>query len=148
MDKIRISGNDILTIKNCLNYCKHRLREHVYCGLTKTGCQVEHIEKVLKNLLKPQEFNPQSMDARVWAKEFMRLYNDKHQAEPNELIDEGLMIGWFANAIMAGYDKAIRIYEPKPQEQVEIEPIGTMFNIIDKINELISVVNRLARKVK
>ena len=87
MDKIRISGNDVLIIKNCLNYCKHRLREHVYCGLTKTGCQVEHIEKALENL-------------------------------------------------------------PKPQEQVEIEPIGTMFNIIDKINELISVVNRLVRKVK
>ena len=89
MAKIRISENDVLTIKNCLNYCKHRLRKHVYCGLTKTGCQVEHIEKVLENL-------------------------------------------------------------PKPQEQVEIESIGEGWDIFDikyKVDQLISVVNQLARKV-
>lgn len=34
-------------------------------------------------------------DAAVWAKEFCRLFPDA---------DEGLMISWFANAIMTGVD--------------------------------------------
>lgn len=40
-----------------------------------------------------------TMDAVVWAREFMRLYR-KFGYEP----DEQTMIGWFANAIMCGYD--------------------------------------------
>ncbi len=43
-------------------------------------------------------FDNCSFDARVWAKEFCRLF-------PGH--DEGLMISWFANAIMAGYDYAV-----------------------------------------
>lgn len=39
-------------------------------------------------------------DARVWAREFVRLAK-LHPAIPT---DEGTMIGWFANAIMAGHD--------------------------------------------
>lgn len=35
-------------------------------------------------------------DAKVWAQEFMRLFGDRR-----EDIDEGLMIGWFANAMAA-----------------------------------------------
>lgn len=37
-------------------------------------------------------------DASVWAVEFCKLFGD-------ESPDEGTMIGWFANAIMAGYDR-------------------------------------------
>ena len=36
-----------------------------------------------------------TMDAQRWTKEFVRLHGG----------DEGLMLGWFANAIMVGYDK-------------------------------------------
>jgi hypothetical protein len=52
------------------------------------------------------KFNPQSIDAKVWAKEFMRLYDNNKLRPINapDWVDEGLMIGWFANAIMAGYD--------------------------------------------
>lgn len=39
-------------------------------------------------------------DAKVWAEEFVKLC----QINPSVAIDEGTMIGWFANAIMAGYD--------------------------------------------
>jgi hypothetical protein len=35
-----------------------------------------------------------TMDAQEWAKEFVRLHGG----------DEELMRGWFANAIMVGYD--------------------------------------------
>lgn len=40
---------------------------------------------------------PHTMDAKVWADEFLKL---------NPGSDHGLMLGWFANAIMAGYDTA------------------------------------------
>jgi len=40
---------------------------------------------------------PHTMDARVWADEFAKVHPE---------IDQGLMLGWFANAIMAGYDTA------------------------------------------
>lgn len=39
--------------------------------------------------------------AKVWAEEFVRMVKEK----PELATDEGTMIGWFANAIMAGYDK-------------------------------------------
>jgi hypothetical protein len=35
-----------------------------------------------------------TIDARVWAEEFVRIHGG----------DVDLMIGWFANAIMAGHD--------------------------------------------
>ena len=47
-------------------------------------------------------------DARVWAAEFKRL---------NPGSDEELMLTWFANAIMAGYDHAMR--EARAIERVE-----------------------------
>lgn len=40
---------------------------------------------------------PHTMDAAVWAAEYAK----RHPGA-----DEGEMIGWFANAIMAGYDTA------------------------------------------
>ena len=40
--------------------------------------------------------------AKVWAEEFVRSVKIK----PEIATDEGTMLGWFANAIMAGYDKA------------------------------------------
>ena len=38
---------------------------------------------------------PQTTDAHAWATEFCRL---------NSASDHGTMLGWFANAIMIGYD--------------------------------------------
>ena len=43
----------------------------------------------------------------MWAKEFMKIW----QNEPIDIMDEDMMLGWFANAIMAGYDEARRKYE-------------------------------------
>ena len=51
-------------------------------------------------------FNHQSIDAAEWAAEFCRLFGGH---------DEGLMLAWFANAIMAGYDEAMRrTRQPQP----------------------------------
>lgn len=53
----------------------------------------------------------QSMDARDWAKAFVGVMREK----PEIATDEGTMIGWFANAIMRGYDTARNRYEtPAP----------------------------------
>lgn len=41
----------------------------------------------------------QTMDATVWAAEFMERFKDRKQD-----IDADLMLGWFANAIMTGWD--------------------------------------------
>ena len=40
-----------------------------------------------------------TFDAREWAAEYLRIF-------PDGCADEGTMLGWFANAIMTGYDKA------------------------------------------
>lgn len=47
-----------------------------------------------------------SMDAQVWAQQFVA--HKKKNKWKNKDIDESLMIGWFANAIMAGYDEAVK----------------------------------------
>ena len=46
----------------------------------------------------------ETFDAKIWVQEWMRIIKD----HPNIPYDEGAMIGWFANAIMAGYDTAKR----------------------------------------
>jgi len=52
---------------------------------------------------KPKHLNME-FDARVWADEWMDLI----ELHPNAPWDYGFMIGWFANAIMAGFDEACR----------------------------------------
>ena len=56
-------------------------------------------------------------DARVWAKEFMQEWR-KH-SNRDSWIDESLMISWFANAIMAGYDEAKRRAISPASEPIE-----------------------------
>ena len=45
---------------------------------------------------------PCTMDAQVWADEWLRTL----KAHPGIAHDRATMIGWFANAIMAGWDTA------------------------------------------
>lgn len=53
-------------------------------------------------------------DASVWARAFVELFPDA---------DEGLMLGWFANAIETGYEigrgRARQEYEQKAIEYIE-----------------------------
>lgn len=48
-----------------------------------------------------------SFDARVWAKEFMRCNNGLSGpfVSSHVQVDEETMVGWFANALMRGYDE-------------------------------------------
>ena len=52
-------------------------------------------------------------DAEVWTQEWLKTIEKK----PHIPKDEGTMLGWFANAIMAGYDHARweREEEKKPK---------------------------------
>ena len=52
-------------------------------------------------------------DAKIWAEEFVRIIKDK----PQIATDEGTMMTWFANAIMAGYDKKAREVAPAPSHK-------------------------------
>lgn len=45
---------------------------------------------------------PHTVDARVWAEKF----NETLVAKGIQPFDSGFLVGWFANAIMAGYDTA------------------------------------------
>jgi hypothetical protein len=44
------------------------------------------------------------IDARKWALEFQSIAKEKY----NVTLDEAWLIGWFANAIMAGFDEGGR----------------------------------------
>jgi len=57
------------------------------------------------------KFDHQSMDAVVWAKEFVRI-------NPNST-PEDVMLAWFANAIMAGFDEARRRYDPEYRRSID-----------------------------
>lgn len=48
-----------------------------------------------------------SFDAQDWAKAFCKVANDLGYRDPDgKPIDEGWMVGWFANALIRGYDEA------------------------------------------
>jgi len=61
-------------------------------------------------------------DAMIWVDEWARIIKEN----PKIPTDQGTMLSWFANAIMAGYDHAVRQYETEPkraepcQEQKEV----------------------------
>ena len=53
-------------------------------------------------------------DAQKWVDEWIRTIKEY----PSIPTDEGTMLGWFANAIMAGYDYAMRIRESEKQMNI------------------------------
>lgn len=53
-----------------------------------------------------------TMDAKVWTEEFMRISPDSK--------DDGTMFGWFANAIMCGWDHAHWKLQPKIDSQSQL----------------------------
>ena len=73
----------------------------------------------------PKETVQQSFDARDWAKEFLRCCECAPGLGP-VAPDEETMVGWFANALMRGYDehrwKAER--DVKPPSPPAPEPTG------------------------
>ena len=65
----------------------------------------------------------EDMDASRWAREFIKIFAGLHEGCE---LDEGWIIGWFANAIMCGYDEANR--RSQSQSQPKPEPGGEVAN--------------------
>lgn len=59
-----------------------------------------------------------SFDAKDWAEAFVDLVKRK----PEIATDEATMIGWFANALMRGWDEHARRYPPQPEADLVDEP--------------------------
>lgn len=62
-------------------------------------------------------------DASVWAKEFILTIDEILKNKPEQTLeqlmkDEGWLLGWFANAIMTGYDTSRN--ETKKDQEVDI----------------------------
>ncbi|MET0786950.1 MAG: hypothetical protein ABWY25_09605 [Paenisporosarcina sp.] len=55
-------------------------------------------------------------DAIRWAEKF----DDFMREDPDKVLEPGVMIGWFANAIQAGYDEARGIFEQKANTEVNV----------------------------
>lgn len=51
--------------------------------------------------MRPANYPQGELDALKWAEYFMELFDNRRDE-----IDESLMLTWFANAIMTGYDYA------------------------------------------
>ena len=60
------------------------------------GYSVHRAEKKTLTARERPDWPLSSFDARDWAEAFCKL---------NPGVDEGLMIAWFANALMRGYDE-------------------------------------------
>jgi hypothetical protein len=54
----------------------------------------------------------QTMDASVWAYEFCKR---------NPAVDEGTALGWFANAIMVGFDHGVAKTKAQQNEVMHIQ---------------------------
>ncbi len=65
-------------------------------------------------------------DAQAWAKFFMATVKEKEWCIDD--IDEGLMLGWFANAMMAMYDHTIAI-----NKQIDLTWVGFTAAELEKI---------------
>jgi hypothetical protein len=58
----------------------------------------DHLESILSGEAKPMLYG--NMDAQCWTEEWLRITKEK----PGIPQDKACMTGWFANAIMTGYD--------------------------------------------
>jgi len=75
---------------------------------------------------------PNTLDAMEWAKEFISTVEHYSKGDL-KWIDRNLMLSWFANSIMAGYDAAKLRYEGKPWLADPDSP--EMRQIIDLLEE-------------
>ena len=79
-----------------------------------------------------------TMDAQIWTAEFMRTYTENNFQNLSDVELEGVMLGWFANAIMAGHDGASRTQDRLSIYELDVAISGltvvrkTMANAIDR----------------
>jgi hypothetical protein len=66
-----------------------------------------------------------SFDARYWAKAFVTIA-EKH---PDVAIDEATMLGWFANALMRGFDEHHWMSEKQQLSKVYVLDEGEFYEV-------------------
>jgi hypothetical protein len=83
---------------------------------------------------------PHTMDARVWAEKWM----EHILANPAIATDEETMVGWFANAIMAGYDAAMMEAQKRANPEANQVPANEDMPPIEYKGHLIHFANSTA----
>jgi hypothetical protein len=73
---------------------------------------------------------PQSTDAQDWADEWMKCI----KKNPSIPTDVACMVGWFANAIMAGYDAGCRKHSAPYTEDNHHDPFKDLQKASKKLS--------------
>ena len=76
-----------------------------------------------------------TIDAKLWAEEFNRVL----VARDEQPYDPGFLIGWFANAIMAGFDEATRRATAPLEEALVDEVIYKSLRTVAGMDEDVAV---------
>lgn len=74
------------------------------------GKTIRHVGDVVSDI---SDWSKWGIDAQLWAEGFLDMHGGKPvngdaDDDDNASINKGLLIGWFANMIMAGYDRGYR----------------------------------------
>jgi len=96
-------------IAGCEHYSKPFQSNHIYLFGPGDGTTTHLVRSISRfrdvTISKPNSGHLHSeFDARVWASEFVRIWNEIGRPDP----DVDWMHTWFANAIMTGYDHRAR----------------------------------------
>jgi flagellar biosynthesis/type III secretory pathway protein FliH len=82
-----------------------------------------------------------SFDARDWAKSFM----DTYEKAGDDFFTEDVMVGWFANALMRGYDEGFS--RANKENKIHLEKMGTLVsNLSSQIDTIYKNVETLFRQ--
>lgn len=94
---------------------------------------------------------PHTADAAVWAVEWLKIIAE----HPTTPLDEGAMIGWFANAIMAGYDTArMQVGKARSETKIKVEELLKAYEarirntLLAKTPDSLKADNEAASKIK
>ena len=110
----------ILELNECI-YCKGDVARIHLKQIEATDWEIFEEKESEGDLLKRLD-----IDGHKWAKEFVKIVKEK----PEIPTDEGTMIGWFCNSMMAGYDRGMKDANLKE----EINPKESLSDQIAKIN--------------
>lgn len=108
-DGVTYTGDELMayhkahgTISYHCSQCGHEIELHdgsYFCGYCGYDTRVQ--EPIPELIGSDGKMWPGTFDASIWARAFIMNMKDA----PTIATDEECMLGWFANAIMVGYDK-------------------------------------------
>ncbi len=101
-------------------------------------------------VVKQPEFTAETIDARQWARAFVKKYDRKHRDQ----IDQDVMFAWFTNAIHAGLRQApdwmrqeMRILDGQVAE-LNLRRDDEIRELRESLRELELEVNRLGKSLR